>query len=312
MDKKIIINFPTNIGDTIISLPVVDKIRANYPDSVITAIASARTIDFLKRNSFINEVIRFDKAWKVTEKIKFSFSLRNKFDIFIDLKHSFLPIIAASPKHTPFKRKQISGILAKDAYIKTIEHLAPKPAGEKSFFRLLNDEEMRWQQMKLQDSIFIACASRSSLKQYPGDYLRSVIETLSKRARVVILGEDSDKAYYKEIAKQKGIIDLVGKTRLYDIAYLLTRYAKLLLCVDSSILQLASYYDIPTVAIFGPTDQKRYGPWAKKSIVLRQESLSCAPCQTANCYRDNECMEISPTQVLDAVEEILSIEKNEQ
>jgi heptosyltransferase-2 len=311
MNQRICINFPTNIGDTVIGLPVLDQMHANYPSSTITVIASRHTEEFLTRNTFVNEVILFDKAWPVSEKIKFSFSLRGKYDIFVDLKNSFLPAIAATGKRTPFYRGNPKNVRAKDMYLQVIKRLAPQPATERSDFYLSLEEQKHWGNLSLASSIFIACSSRSSQKNYPYDFLETVVENLRKKYRVAIVGEESNRAYYKDILTLKGVIDLVGKTKLYDIAYLLRRFAQLLLCVDSSILQLGSYYNIPIVALFGPTDQQRYGPWSDSSIVLRDEHLTCSPCESATCYMNNECMEMAPSTVIDAVEKMILKKKNE-
>ncbi|MDD5585177.1 MAG: glycosyltransferase family 9 protein, partial [Candidatus Omnitrophica bacterium] len=241
MNKRILIYFPTNIGDTIIGLPVLDAMQANYPAHSITAIASRHTQEFLRRNTFINKVLLFDKAWPVSKKIKFSFSLWGKYDIFVDLKNSFLPVIAGSLKRTPFYRKQTNNVLAKDAYLRIVARLARFPAKEKSDFSLNDAERKRWEKLKLSGSIFVACSSRSSQKSYPRNLLKTVIDALSQKYRIAILGEERDREHYGDMVTGDNVVDLTGKTTLYDVAYLLRHYARLLLCVDSSILQLGSY-----------------------------------------------------------------------
>ena len=305
MAENILINFPTNIGDTILGLPVLDKLRANYPKSVITVIASPYTKDFLSRNNFVNEVIVFDKAWSSLKKMKFSFSLKGNFDMVVDLKNSFLPVILGCRVRTPFVRKFPLDMHAKDTYLAIIEKLAPASATTKSDFTLTEEEKSKWAHFKLSPSVFIACSSRSSLKSYPYRYLKEVSDSLRKDCRLVILGEESDRKYYKDILFQEGVVDLVGKTKLYDIFYLLKNYAQLLLCVDSSILQLGSYLNLPLVALFGPTDPRRYGPWSDTFIVLRDERSLCLPCKKPTCNFTAECMQIMPAEVLGAIEKML-------
>ena len=75
MVKNIIINFPSNIGDTFLGLPTLDKLKSNYPNSKIDAISSPKTNDFIIRHNFINKVILFDKSWPLRQKRKFAFSL---------------------------------------------------------------------------------------------------------------------------------------------------------------------------------------------------------------------------------------------
>ncbi|MCM8820166.1 MAG: glycosyltransferase family 9 protein, partial [Candidatus Omnitrophica bacterium] len=270
---KILINFPTNIGDTILALPVLDRLVANYPKSKIVAIASLRTKDLLSKNTFLDEVIVYDKHWKPLEKLGFCLSLRKKFDVVVDLKNSFLPILIGYKKRTPFFRFFSKNIHAKDRYLKIIKNIAPIDKKVKSDFVIKEEDK----ENNFSSSIFVACSSRSKTKTYPKNLLKELINKLKKIAPIAILGESLDQQYYSDIILDKDIINFVGKTSLVKVFYLLKNYAKLLICVDSSILQLASYIDIPIIALFGPTDERQYGPWSTKYIVLKNEKLLCRP-----------------------------------
>ncbi|MCF7895204.1 MAG: hypothetical protein K9L69_03600, partial [Candidatus Omnitrophica bacterium] len=90
--KKIIINFPTNIGDAILALPALDRIKTNFTEARITAIVSPKTKKFFSKNNFIDQVVLFDKRWRAREKVRFCLNLRKQFDLMIDFKNSMLPI----------------------------------------------------------------------------------------------------------------------------------------------------------------------------------------------------------------------------
>lgn len=132
-----------------------------------------------------------------------------------------------------------------------------------------------------------------------------MVDSLKGDFSLVILGEESDRSFYKDILSLEGVKDFVGKTSLSDIFYLLNKYALGLIAVDSSILHIGSYLNIPVVGIFGPTDSVRFGPWSDKNLVLRNEKAVCAPCGKAVCRFNNECMDINPETVISAVREIM-------
>ncbi|MCF7872927.1 MAG: hypothetical protein K9L80_01805, partial [Candidatus Omnitrophica bacterium] len=67
--NKIIINFPTNIGDAILALPALDQIKTNFPRVEITAIVSPKTKEFLSQNNFIDKIVLFDKCWRIRKKV---------------------------------------------------------------------------------------------------------------------------------------------------------------------------------------------------------------------------------------------------
>ena len=190
----------------------------------------------------------------------------------------------------------------KEKYLSLIKKLAPSQAQGRSEFTLDESEKNKWTSLGLSKSIFIACGSLSPIKEYPYEYLGEVIESLSKRHKVVVLGIEKNRKYYKDILSYDGVIDLVGKTEMIDAYYLLKTYAQVVLGVDSSITHLASYLDIPVVAIFGPTSYKRSQPWSRGSIVLQKEELECLPCERARCEFNHECMKIAPQKVIEAVE----------
>jgi len=309
MVKRVIINFPTNLGDAIIGLPVLDRLHSNYPQAKITVIASPGTYDFFIRNTFADQVILFDKSWKLRKKIKFCVGLWGKYDLIADLKNSFLPVALGIWIRTPFIRQFSNKVHIVDKYLSLISKLAPNKICEKSDFTLEINEKNKWDFLGTEKAIFIACSSRSSIKQYPYSNLKEVVSYFKNKQKVIILGQEQDREFYKNILTQDGVIDLVGKTKATDVFYLLKRHACLLLGVDSSITHMASYINLPVVCIFGPTSYERSYPRSKGSLILRKEELDCLPCEMAECHRDNECMKISSQEVIEAMKKILKNEK---
>ncbi|MBU1122019.1 MAG: glycosyltransferase family 9 protein [Candidatus Omnitrophota bacterium] len=304
MHNNIIINFPSNIGDAIMSLPVVEAISGNFAQSEITAIVSPNTKQFLARYNLINNVVLFDKRWNLGKKVKFAFSLRHKYDIFIDLKNTMLPVVAGAKKRTSFIRRFSKEKHKKDTHLSLIKKFCEVKGERKGKFMLSDAEQCEWDKLELKDAIFVCCASRSHIKQYAQKQLKEVIEYLKRNDSVIILGEERDREYYKDIVMLEGVIDLVGKTRMWDIAYLIDKYAKLVLAVDSSILHLSSFLNKPIVALFGPTDPDKFGPWSEKFVVVRNSEVKCSPCEIAVCRYNVECMDIGSGEVIAAVNKI--------
>ncbi|MEI8350245.1 MAG: glycosyltransferase family 9 protein [Candidatus Omnitrophota bacterium] len=300
---RITINFPTNIGDTVLGLPVIDALRSCYPASQISVIASRQTEEFFSRHNNINRVLVFDKRWNIWKKMRFAFSLAGSCDLMVDLKNSLLPLVSGG-KHTPFCRAKTSHQHAKDAYLALIAPFAPKAPRAISDFILNDTESKKWENYKLPNAIFIACASNALQKQYPYKHLAETIRQLKQVAPMIILGQERDRQFYKDILGMEGIVDLVGKTAIHEVFYLIKKHCQLLVCVDSSILHITSYLNIPTVALFGQNSPQRYGPWSTKYTVLYNEQLPCVPCEKPHCHMNHQCMEINPGQVVKAVQQL--------
>jgi 3-deoxy-D-manno-octulosonic-acid transferase/heptosyltransferase-1 len=101
-------------------------------------------------------------------------------------------------------------------------------------------------------------------------------------------------------------VNLGGQTSLRELACLYRR-AALVVSTDSGPMHLAAAVGTPVVALFGPTDPARTGPYGAGHRVIRG-ALPCMPCLSKRCD-DPRCMrEISVETVFAAVKEV-SIER---
>jgi ADP-heptose:LPS heptosyltransferase len=127
------------------------------------------------------------------------------------------------------------------------------------------------------------------------------------KARFVYTGAKGDAALYREIEKHgpfKGL-DLCGVTNLRENISVY-RSADLFFGVDSGPMHMAAAVGIPVVALFGPTDERKWGPWGEGHTIITKR-LSCYPCKPHKCA-DNECMKrITVEEALEAVEQKIKI-----
>lgn len=89
--------------------------------------------------------------------------------------------------------------------------------------------------------------------------------------RLLLLGGREDR-FAAEAARRvipRGrTIDLVGRTDLLT-AYAALRRARLFVGNDSGLMHLAAAAGTPTLGLFGPSDERLYGPWGARSVALR-------------------------------------------
>ena len=83
----------------------------------------------------------------------------------------------------------------------------------------------------------------------------------------------------------------------------LTRRARLFIGGDTGPMHLAAALKIPVVAIFGPTNPARNGPFGTQSIVLR--SASSMTDHTRRLEPDQGLLEITAPEVVAATRELL-------
>jgi len=313
MVRKILFITLSNIGDAILSLPALDLLMQEYPQAGITCLAGERTQEIFVANPRIEKVIVYNKRASLKEQIKLFGTLRKqKFDLVVDLRNTFFgvglpvkykaPYLASLPKKIMhMKDKHLHKLQITIHKLQTnskfkIQNfqkssLYIKPEDEQYIKKILQENNIN----KEDTIIVISAGARSHTKRWPQDNFVSLADTLKKEfaAKVVLVGDKDDAPVNRYISAHahSPILDLSAKTTLTQLACLLKK-VRLLITNDSAVLHLASYLEVPVVAIFGPTDEKKYGPWSEVCAVVKKQ-ISCRPCQKAQCrFATLECLRL--------------------
>ncbi len=108
-------------------------------------------------------------------------------------------------------------------------------------------------------------------------------------ARFVYTGSAGDAQLYRSIEKLGPFhgLDLCGVTNVRENLSVY-KNADLFFGVDSGPMHMAAAMGVPVVALFGPTDERKWGPWGEGHTVITKR-LSCHPCKPHKCA-DNACM----------------------
>ena len=92
--SKILFITLSNIGDAILTLPVLSALRDNFPEASIDVVVGPRPQEIFKKDPRINVVFVYDKHAGLKDKITFIKKLKaEKYDLAIDMKASFLPVL---------------------------------------------------------------------------------------------------------------------------------------------------------------------------------------------------------------------------
>ena len=80
----------------------------------------------------------------------------------------------------------------------------------------------------------------------------------------------------------------------------------LFLTGDSGPMHLAASFEVPTVAIFGPTRNKETSQWMNDKAVIVKKKLDCQPCMKRICpLKHHNCMKlIKSVDVLSAIDSL--------
>lgn len=151
-------------------------------------------------------------------------------------------------------------------------------------------------------------------RRWPLERFAAVAQALQERhnVRILIFGEASDRALCQQMAQamRGAVVDLSGQTTLGQLLGLIAK-CDLILANDGGALHMAVSQQVPSVAVYGPVDQRVYGPYgnsARHRVISRQ--LTCQPCyhyfRMPACPYDTACLKGLPTAfVLEAADELL-------
>ena len=128
-------------------------------------------------------------------------------------------------------------------------------------------------------------------------------------ARFAVLGGEEDRAAGAEIAGASAArcLDLTGKLTLPEMVEWL-RLSALMITNDTGPMHVAAALGRPVVALFGPTEPRRTGPYGQLAHVL-QHPLPCVPCMKSRCswHQRFECLRgLAPETVARAVSQRLA------
>ena len=84
-----------------------------------------------------------------------------------------------------------------------------------------------------------------------------------------LFGGDEERSIKQQVARaMQQPVHSINACSLRTTAAML-KQCSLCLCNDSGLMHIAACQQVPTVAIFGPTDEKRNGPWGVHTLVVR-------------------------------------------
>jgi len=137
-----------------------------------------------------------------------------------------------------------------------------------------------------------------------------------------------ERAYVSSLAPAMppGTLNAAGQLSLGASACLVSG-ARLYVGPDTAMTHIAAALGVPTVALFGPTNCVKWGPWPRRhapdanpwrrcgsqrsgNVVLVQGTGACVPCHLEGCHRHidsySDCLQQLPAaRVIAAIEEVI-------
>jgi heptosyltransferase-2 len=110
----------------------------------------------------------------------------------------------------------------------------------------------------------------------------------STGAAILVFGSAAEQQLCAAVAAQCSGHNLAGQTTLREYIDM-TAACLVYLSNDSGAMHIAAALGVPSVTVFGPTDETATGPSGANARLLR-EPVECAPCLKRECPIDHRCM----------------------
>jgi len=315
--KRILVITLSNIGDAVLTLPVVGSLMQNFRYADVDVVVGIRAREVFEGDPRIKNMYVYDKAASLNQNLKFILNLRrNRYDLIVDLRNGFLGFFIGPRFWLKPTLKSPKGKIHKiDVHLYKIEKLGLKidPNSYPIWIRQIDADNMsellRKRGILSSDSVVcISPGAKSHIKRWREDGFAEVCDRLIDefKVKVLFVGDSDDCQICDRIinSMKNYAVSISGQTNLRELAWCIKR-SRLLITNDSAPLHIAGSIGTPSVAIFGPTDHKKYGPRDGLGIAAYKR-LHCSPCEVALCKYNLECMKaVEADEVFEAAEIIL-------
>lgn len=315
--SRILVIGLSNVGDAILSGDAIAALHRRFPEAHLTLVSGDRACTLYRDDSRITTLVNVSQFGSPAGALRLVWALwRFKPQVIVDLRQTLYPFLFKPWAAWRYFRPVPASITHRRQRhlwkLRVQTGTIAEPAGD-ALWRSPRDQahaeslRRKWQLDPARPVIVVCPGARSHVKRWTVEGYAQVADRLHEDgAQIVFSGETAEEAVIEQIQQlmRHPSRSLVGLTTVRQAGAFMAG-AALVITNDSASLHLASAVNAPTVAIFGPTDARKYGPTAPARRLLRRR-LFCAPCEAPLCRFNHECMRfIGADEVYRATRELL-------
>lgn len=302
--KRILVMKFRNIGDVLLTTPLIKNLKLNFPDAIIDVAVNKGCEEMITLNPNVNEVIiyyrnkikKYSPVKRIIEEIKFAFSIRNKsYDMVINTtegdRGTQIALLSGAKIKVGYSggkniltKNVFTNYLPKQEFRHTLEmdldtlrefDLDIKEKKVEIFWskedEIKVDDLLKEKDVKIKNFIHIHAVSRWMFKCISDVTMAKIIDFCEYDLNIKVLLTAAPVSH--ELNRLNNIlslcksspISLAGNLTLKQTACLNNK-AKLFIGVDTSIMHISAANNIPVLAFFGPSGTDHWGPWDNDMI----------------------------------------------
>ena len=330
------------LGDVLLTTPLIRSIKQARPAAAIDALVFAGTEGVLAGNPDLAEVLTIPQQPHAGATLLLAARLFKRYDLALSTqtgdRPTFLAVVAGRNSAGPVEATGLAAALKRLA-------LGRSHVSDRTRHRVL--EILRLAELigvpaqgeivcpaggvrptlaPAQPYAVVHAAPMFTYKRWTADGWRALAAGLHERGlATVVTGAASDRSYLDAVWRDGAVVRLDGKLGWPELTALIGA-ARVYVGPDTAITHLAAGTGVPTVALYGPTDPRLWGPWPaggmsdiwaaadtlqrRGNVWLVQNPLPCMPCQLEGCERaldsDSQCLiELPAARVIAAIDQAL-------
>lgn len=337
--RNILVRATNWIGDAVMSIPALRALRARFPDAQISVLARPWVAGLYQSEPFCDNIFSYEapSGWRgLAAKRRVAADLRcRKFDCAILLPNSFESAALARAAGIPIRVGY-----ARDARSWLLTHPIPvplageTPAHQRFYYLELLKRARLIDGYSLDSPIRLSGAKPTRARENPSPVIgvspgaayggakrwlperfaeAAVQVARDRNASVAVFGSKEEFDICENVRQSVesmavSCTNFAGKTTLAEFIEHASA-CDLFLTNDSGAMHIASALGVPTVAIFGSTDDQATGPTGAHSRILR-EPVECSPCLLRECPIDHRCMtRVDASRVAEAALSLIILDR---
>ena len=336
--RRILIRATNWVGDVVMSIPALEAVKENFPESSITVLAKPWVVPLLENHPSVDRVIAFRKDGSYSkglgELIRVIGLIRKqRFDLAVLFQNAFEAALLAYFGGVKFRlgyNTDGRGFMLSHRVIRSEEILRVHQV--EYYLYLLR--AMGWEAASRDPSLYLAerylQKARSLIdsngikrgdlligfspgaifggaKRWPPERFGTVADWAAEKwgAKILVMGtrKEMDICNILCSSMTHGALNLCDRTTLGEAMGVISQ-CQLFVTNDSGLMHVAASLGVPTLAIFGSTDPVSTGPRGPRARIVRHD-IECAPCLKPECPTDHCCMlSIQPEEVWEEMEDL--------
>ncbi len=335
--EKILIRGPNWLGDAVLAIPAMKAVREHFPIAEITVLVRPWVAGLFTSAPFVDKVWSEPKPSRVGDWTRITRNIRARhFDLALLLPNSFesalMMFLGGVPRRVGYATDGRRWMLTSSVtpgnefqhqvhyYLDLVKTLAAGTDRPSIEIQATADERQDARKLLAAEGLpngtpFLVLnpgAAYGSAKRWHEDRFAEVADTMARELglHVALIGSQAERLIAEQIRDRMKATTAVlsGKTSLETLIGVLAE-SSLMITNDSGPMHIAAALGVPTVAVFGSTDERVTAPFGPRTRIVKHP-VECSPCLLRECPIDHRCMNgVSVEDVCRAARELLSPER---